>query len=262
MTGLERPSTAMPTRAQAVATGLRQAILAGEIRGGQRLRQVQVAEQFGVSTTPVREAFTILRREGLVEVDDHRGALVVTPSIARLREIYEIRIALEPMAASAAAPNLSESTLRVLANLVEQMAETQDREKYLQLHREFHDQIYRAAQRPQLLALITSLEECSSIYLRVLLDHIDSSESAVDAHRLILDTLRFGDAEQARTAVAAHLRRNFELIEKQLNSDGDVEIDRPSSAASPAQMSAAGGAAAGDGVATTVTLSRGAVAKP
>jgi DNA-binding GntR family transcriptional regulator len=141
------------------------------------------------------------------------------------------------------------------------MAETQDRDKYLQLHREFHDQIYRAAQRPQLLALITSLEECSSVYLRVLLDHIDNSESAVDAHRLILDTLRFGDAEQARTAVAAHLRRNFELIEMQLNPDEDVEIDRPSSAAS-AQISVAQDGAAGGGVATTFTLSGSAVAKP
>src|SRR5271163_4529311 len=116
MTKLERPSVGMPTRAQAVAAGLRQAILVGEIRGGQHLRQVQVAHQFGVSTTPVREAFTILRREGLVEVDDHRGALVVTPSVERLREIYEIRIALEPMAAAAAAANLNQATLDALGD--------------------------------------------------------------------------------------------------------------------------------------------------
>lgn len=222
MTRLEEPPARMPTRAQAVAIGLRKAILAGEIRGGQRLRQVQVAERFGVSTTPVREAFTILRREGLVEVDDHRGALVVTPSVERLREIYEIRIALEPMAAAAAAPKLSQTTLAVLGQIVDTMAETHDREKYLQLHREFHDHIYRAAQRPQLLALITNLEECASVYLRVLLDRLEDSESAVAAHRLILDTLRFGDAEQARTAVAAHLRRNLELIESQLGLDADA----------------------------------------
>jgi DNA-binding GntR family transcriptional regulator len=208
----------MPTRAQAVAAGLRQAILVGEIRGGQHLRQVQVAKQFGVSTTPVREAFTILRREGLVEVDDHRGALVVTPSVERLREIYEIRIALEPMAAAAAAANLSQATLDALGHLVDEMAKTQEREKYLQLHRDFHDHIYRAAQRPQLMELINNLEDCVSLYLRMLLDNIEDSESVVDAHRLILDTLRFGDAEQARTAVAAHLRRNLELIEMQIGS--------------------------------------------
>jgi DNA-binding GntR family transcriptional regulator len=154
MTGLDDTSAGMPTRAQAVALGLRKAILTGEIRGGQRLRQVHVAERFGVSTTPVREAFTILRREGLVEVDDHRGALVVTPSIERLREIYEIRIALEPMAAAAAAPQISEHTLATLADVLDMMAKTHDREDYLQLHREFHDLVYRAAQRPQLLALI------------------------------------------------------------------------------------------------------------
>lgn len=224
MTRLERSSAAMPTRAQAVAIGLRKAILAGEIRGGERLRQVQVAQRFGVSTTPVREAFTILRREGLVEVDDHRGALVVTPSIERLREIYEIRTALEPMAAAAAAPMLSRSDLLALEQLVDTMARTTDREQYLHLHREFHDRVYRAAKRPQLLALITNLEECASVYLRVLLDHIEYSDSAVAAHRLILDTLRYGDAEQARTAVAAHLRRNLELIESRIGSRRGAQL--------------------------------------
>jgi DNA-binding GntR family transcriptional regulator len=233
MSELKQPPAGMPTRAQAVAIGLRKAILAGEIRGGQRLRQVQVAERFGVSTTPVREAFTILRREGLVEVDNHRGALVVTPSVERLREIYEIRMALEPMAAAAAAPKLSQATLKVLEDLVDKMAEAQDREKYLQLHRDFHDHIYRAAQRPQLLALITNLEECSLVYLRVLLDQVGDSDSAVAAHRLILDTLRFGDPEQARTAVAAHLRRNLELIESELGSPADPE---PSDGATVASL--------------------------
>lgn len=224
MTRLDDAPAGMPTRAQAVALGLRKAILAGEIRGGQRLRQVHVAERFGVSTTPVREAFTILRREGLVEVDDHRGALVVTPSVERLREIYEIRIALEPMAAAAAAPNLSEHTIAALGGIVDKMAETHDREEYLQLHRDFHDRIYQSAQRPQLLALITSLEESASVYLRVLLDHIDNSDAAVAAHRLILDTLKFGDAEQARTAVAAHLRRNLEVIELQVDSSVEARV--------------------------------------
>jgi DNA-binding GntR family transcriptional regulator len=219
MTRLDRAPAGMPTRAQAVAMGLRRAILAGEIRGGERLRQVHVARRFGVSTTPVREAFTILRREGLVEVDDHRGALVVVPSIERLREIYEIRIALEPMAAALAVPNISERTLGTLQALIDRMAQTHDREEYLQLHREFHDHIYRAAQRPQLLALITSLEESASVYLRVLLDHIDDSDSAIAAHRLLLDTLRFGDAEQASMAVAGHLRRNLELIGFEVDSE-------------------------------------------
>jgi DNA-binding GntR family transcriptional regulator len=233
MTRLDDAPAGMPTRAQAVALGLRKAILAGEIRGGQRLRQVHVAERFGVSTTPVREAFTILRREGLVEVDDHRGALVVTPSVERLREIYEIRIALEPMAAAAAAPNMSEHTLAVLAAIMNKMADTHDREEYLQLHRDFHDLIYRSAERPQLLALITSLEESASVYLRVLLDHIDNSDTAVAAHRLILDTLRFGDAEQVRTAVAAHLRRNLELIELQVKSSAEGGLSSDTRVASP-----------------------------
>jgi DNA-binding GntR family transcriptional regulator len=212
----------MPTRAQVVAAGLRQAILSGEISGGQRLRQVHVAKRFGVSTTPVREAFTILRREGLVEVDDHRGALVVMQSVERLREIYEIRAVLEPMAAAAAAPAIGERTLAELERLIARMADTTERQEYIRLHREFHDHIYRAAGRPQLQALISSLQDSATVYLPVLLDHLDDRDAMVAGHRLILDTLRFGDAEQARTAVAAHLRRNLDLIELQVESTPDA----------------------------------------
>src|SRR5213593_1234309 len=80
------------TRAEAIAAELRRAILVGELAPGDRLRQAEMAERYGVSTTPVREAFTALAGEGLVRQDAHRGVVVFSPSVDEVSETYEIRI--------------------------------------------------------------------------------------------------------------------------------------------------------------------------
>src|ERR1700759_5316261 len=107
-----RNTAAMPlTRAGVVTERLRDMIKSHELPAGTRLRQAEFAERFGVSTTPVREAFVALAREGLVTQDPHRGVVVFEPSLQELDEIYEIRIALEPLATEIAAKQLSEDDL-------------------------------------------------------------------------------------------------------------------------------------------------------
>src|SRR5262249_47844344 len=102
------------TRAAAVAETLRRRIINGDLPPGTRLRQTEVAEQFSVSTTPVREAFTSLAREGFVRQDAHRGVEVFKPTEADIQENYEIRLALEPLAAEIAATSISEDDLALL----------------------------------------------------------------------------------------------------------------------------------------------------
>src|ERR1700747_1182118 len=108
MPSAPRKAPLIPTRAAAVADGIREMIRSGELPPGTHLRQTDFAERFGVSTTPVREAFVALAREGLVTQDAHRGVVVFRPSLQELDEIYEIRIALEPLATEIAAKQLSE----------------------------------------------------------------------------------------------------------------------------------------------------------
>src|SRR5690348_4351298 len=86
------------TVAEQVATALREEITTGQLAAGTRLRQNEIAQRFGVSSTPVREAFGLLQSEGLVQIDPHRGVTVFLPSIQDLIEHYEIRIALEVLA--------------------------------------------------------------------------------------------------------------------------------------------------------------------
>ena len=94
-----------------VAAKLRVMIVSGELTPGKRLRQIDVARRFGVSTTPVREAFAALAREGLVEVDAYRGAVVFSPSLTDIRENYEMRIALDAWAPSSPRPRSARATV-------------------------------------------------------------------------------------------------------------------------------------------------------
>src|ERR1700716_4054466 len=124
----DEPAGLLPrTRAGVVAGKLRELILSGEIAPGTHLRQAEVAQQFGVSTTPVREAFVSLAREGLVRRDAHRGVGVFSASVAELAEIYEIRAALESLSAELAATRLSADRLAAIARVVEHMREADPR---------------------------------------------------------------------------------------------------------------------------------------
>ena len=88
------------TVAGLVAERLRAQIVAGELPAGTKLRQVEIARRLDVSTTPVREALAALQREGLVRLHPQRGAVVFLPTVEDLREHYEIRAALEAVAAA------------------------------------------------------------------------------------------------------------------------------------------------------------------
>ena len=94
-----------------VAEGLRQGILNGVLESGQPLRQEQIAGDFGVSKSPVREALRQLAGEGLVTFSPHRGAVVSKISYEEAREITEIRISLESLALRLAVPNITEEDL-------------------------------------------------------------------------------------------------------------------------------------------------------
>src|SRR3954463_3271071 len=109
------------TVAGAVADRLRGEIVAGDLSSGSRLRQVEIARRFGVSTTPVREALAALQREGLVRLHPQRGAVVFVPTVDDLREHYEIRGALEALAAAKSAERFVPEWAAPLDALLDEM---------------------------------------------------------------------------------------------------------------------------------------------
>jgi DNA-binding GntR family transcriptional regulator len=213
------PAPQMPlTRAGAVADELRRMIRSGELAGGTRLRQVDIAERFGVSTTPVREAFTALAREGLVRQDAHRGVIVFAASVADLRENYEIRIALEPLATELAAKQITPAELEELDDLLEQMRAAIQTEPELHsrvLNPRFHAAIYAAANRPRLSDLIANLRASAVSYIALLaLEKLPQQYlAAVEAeHEEIVAALRARAPKRAARAMKVHLEHNFKQI--------------------------------------------------
>lgn len=227
MSSVFQPTTGAPTtRAEAVADELRSQILNGSVTPGTALRQNDIAAAFKVSPTPVREAFARLQREGLITYEPHRGAVVFRPSFDDLRENYEIRIALEPLATRAAARNLTGEDLEALGELVATMAATSDASQYARLNRDFHDRIYQACGRPRLEQLIAELRDASASYLRILIDEVPGSPSvAQPEHEAILAALEARAPARAARLMADHLRHNESLMEVALQAAEDARGD-------------------------------------
>lgn len=205
------------TRSVAVTEQLRREILDGRVQPGSKLRQVEIAQRFGVSTTPVREAFATLAQEGLVVKDSHRGVMVFRPSPDELREIYEIRLVLESLAVELASPRLAEVHLDVLDKIIAEMRVTSDPIRRHELNEEFHALIYSHTGRPRLSAMIDQLRSAASAYVRFLSRHRSGPvyRGAVDEeHQAIIDALRHRDAAEAASLMRRHLANSQEHIEQ------------------------------------------------
>jgi DNA-binding GntR family transcriptional regulator len=219
------PPTLGLTRSAAVANELRRQIRSGELPAGTRLRQVEVAERFGVSTTPVREAFTTLASEGLVKQDTHRGAVVFVPSREDLLHNYEIRMALEPLATRLAATNVTPEEIETLTALLAEMraALIDDTARYgLVLNPRFHATIYAAARRPRLAELIEQMRDASAAYIQLLAlqpQPIEYLEGAQAEHEEIVDALRARAPKKAADAMARHLKHSLDQMFAALDHD-------------------------------------------
>ena len=194
------------TTAKAVAERLRDEIQHGSLAPGTRLRQNEVASRFGVSTTPVREAFAQLQAEGLVRIDPHRGAVVFHPTTEDLLEFYEIREVLESLAVARAIPKLRPDVVKELTALIERMRRTDDARRWLKLNDEFHLRLYACANRPRLSALIENLRDASTPYIHMYVAARPRSGRSDDEHRAVLDACVRGDVRAAQEAIRVHLR--------------------------------------------------------
>jgi DNA-binding GntR family transcriptional regulator len=200
------------TTSNAVAEQLRDAILRGDLPPGSRLRQGKIAESFGVSTTPVREAFALLQAQGLVRMDPHRGAVVFHPTVADVTESYEIREALEVLAMDFAIPRISDEELDRLQALIDEMRATEDEARWVELNTAFHVGLCVAAGRPKLCRMIANLRAASSAYVHMFVAHQPQDRSGDAEHQEILDACRARDVAAAGDAVRRHLRHTLDGV--------------------------------------------------
>jgi DNA-binding GntR family transcriptional regulator len=198
-----------------VERALREQILRGHYRPGARLNEGSIATELGVSRGPVREAMQRLARDGLVELRVHRGAFVRRLDPGQVRDLFEVRIALESCAARLAAERATaeqSDRLRLLLSVEagEASAELHADERFLG-ERDLHIQLAEAAHNSALTAYVASVNQ----ELRLLRAHAgevrDRADHAASEHSRILEAVLTGDGEGAAAAMAAHLEKALEL---------------------------------------------------
>lgn len=192
-----------------VAAYLRDAILGGQLRPGDRIRQEEVAAQFGASRLPVREALRILEAEGLTELEPHKGARVPRLTRHEVEVIYQMRERLEPLALAESLPRLTASDDEQLGKLQQRIEDNEDLEKFLDLDREFHLLTYRGCPVEPLNSAVARLWNSTQHYRRsyVALGGQDRMWLVNAEHRLILDAVLRRDAVDGERYLAGHIRR-------------------------------------------------------
>ena len=203
-----------PPRAQggpAILAALRADISSGKLAPGAVLRQAELAEQFGTSRIPVREALNSLQAEGLVQIEPNRGAFVTSLSADELHELFDLRVLLETDVLLRAVPLHTERSLRRLEAVQHELDGETEPQEWLRLDRSFHDELYAPSARPRSLQMIASLRASVE---RFYLSHLGPEARRPgwnDEHQQLIALLRAGDAEGACAMLAQHLRQTEKL---------------------------------------------------
>ena len=192
-----------------VADELRQAILTGVYPPGTRLRQEELAAQYGASRVPVREALRILESEGLVTTVANAGAWIARLSLDECVELYQVRERIEPLLLRYSLPHLDDGQIDRLATLAEQMRATKDIEQFLALDREFHLGSYAGAATTFLGPTVERLWNTTQHYRRAFtqLHDGDSHRIVHDAHHMLVTAIRERNCEEAEHVLLGHIRR-------------------------------------------------------
>lgn len=214
------PSVAAPaprhrrTTSEHVADALRAAINSGQLADGEELNQVELAEHFGVSRVPVREAIRRLEAEGLIEAAAHRRAVVRGIALADILEAYELRTLVEGHLTEAAVPHVDRELIARLTQLNRAMRDERDQARWLALDTEFHAALYEPAGRPTAVRFVQQLRTRVERY--VLMWHEgevgEASRPMMREHATIVRLAREGQATAARAEVERHLERALASI--------------------------------------------------
>lgn len=196
--------------AASLAVRLRQAILNGRYMPGDQMPEIALAEEFGVSRTPIREALKLLENEGLVDIRPRVGTFVRVPTRREIVEMFQLKEALEGLGAGLMARRGEVPQLELLRRNVhdsEAALAAGDRDTYAALVHEFHATIMRGADNTKLLAHYELLMN-QLAYHRLVLDSISTPgrhEASTHEHRLVLEAIESKDAVAADAQMRAHV---------------------------------------------------------
>ena len=197
----------LPLRDVVVNT-LRQAILKGELEPGERLMEIQLAERLGVSRTPIREAIRKLELEGLVLMIPRKGAEVAKISARSLRDVLEVRRALEELAIELACQRMTEEDLGELQKAQDEFKKAiadGDAMRIAETDEHYHDVIYSGTQNAKLIQMLNNLREQMYRYRLEYIKDADKRKILILEHERVLKAIRDRKVAEAKEAMREHI---------------------------------------------------------
>ena len=208
---------------------LRQGIIKGTLKPGQKLVMAALAKKFKTSETPIREAIRRLESDGYVTFTPHAGAMVTEINRQELSEIYLIRISLEALATRLAVPFISQDDLIWLKKKNEEMKAVIEKDRYDQLARlnkAFHLRIYKAAPFPRLYKMISNLWDAFERWPSVFTYIPERAASAIREHEQIIEALESADVDRADDLMKEQKKKSLEALQQYMvqRSTGSPEM--------------------------------------
>ena len=194
---------------------LREAILKGELKPGERLMELQLASKLGVSRTPIREAIRMLELEGLAVTIPRKGAEVAKMTVKDMEDVLEVREALDELAAKIACNKITEEQLQTLSKVkdaFEESTKTTDIKQIAMYDEKFHDVIYESTGNVRLVNLLNNLREQIYRYRVEYLKNVEVYPRLIEEHETILKALQDRNQELVVEAMRDHVENQATAV--------------------------------------------------
>lgn len=194
---------------------LREAILKGELKPGERLMEMHLANKLGVSRTPIREAIRMLEQEGLAVTIPRKGAQVAKMTEKDLQDVLEVRDALDELAVACACKRMTEEQFAMLKDAMaafEAATKTDDVRSIVETDEAFHDVIYAAAANPKLENIINSAREQMYRYRYEYVKDKTVYQQLIDEHKAIMEGFAKRDVDYVKSIMHTHLANQINAV--------------------------------------------------
>ncbi len=197
---------------------IRKAILERELKPGKRLTEMEISKKYGISRTPIREAFRKLESEGFLTIVPRKGAIVTDLNEQTVLEFYQIKGALEALAGKLALANFKDSDIKELEELNNQLKEFEKNEQtsleqFNKIHNQFHRKFIILSNNKLLIEILDNLTK-RYLRFRLMVEHTDFIDEVIEQHEEIIDAFKKRDADLIARCIKKNAELGAELIRK------------------------------------------------
>ena len=211
-----------------VLEAIREAIKNGTLQPRERLMEIQLADDLGVSRTPVREALRKLEQEGFIVMVPRKGAYVSDLSMKDVADVFEIRAALEGLAGALAAERITDEELELMERVLVEKGEAinqNDIDKLVEADTKFHEAMYMASRNERLSTIISNLREQIQRFRLTSLSVPGRREDSLKEHRQLLEAIQSRDIQVARQLAQEHIENAETVLIDSLKKGNSLESE-------------------------------------